>query len=685
MDVTSDNYARKHSDVNRSSLPSLVSQSHLGLSGALTGATSSQQDPSLSNENAKPTRPQPPMVIDLEDDFEEDEFQDYSNGQPEAGTEETSAGLQAPLARQAEIKSIPIRNLPIAAPLRSLDTFTFSGVKINPKANLELRDGDFLRVIHIIQDTKTSEVSLRGWIFRRTKEMNGMLERKLNEVCWILHVDENDGRDSGIQGMESVPVSQVVRRRFIRMTNRPFPELSWREHPEEAMEVIHDERVLVCRYKYVCWYSDARAREQNEWCEKALQRLRAEECDSSSGSADETLRYNWRGDTSKGGASKGLVPEEVEFLQNVGAATIQKTGQVPTAEGRHRSNTSPDKPNQLELQENIKPDFVHASKRQRLSVKPSHTSKSSLIDLTHDEPEDRAELCFLFDKARSAHSKRTGFQLPSSRYTSPEVVEVQAQIDTSCKLGTLRREYHGQITSTYLPKDLNSPEASHYSKHVVSELSNATSPSPMTFPSVQKSKGRSNPPVPPASRPSLPLASQDKSGLSLEVGQRYTFGDCFCGAGGTSRGAVDAGLRVEWGFDFDLSACKSYGLNYIGAKVYNVDAHRFSGLTNRDYKVDICHLSPPCQFFSDAHTVQGKDDERNIASLFAVFELLNRAKPRVVTLEQTAGLLRRHPIFLNAVILMFTARGFSIRWRVIDCANYGLPQRRHRLFMIASW
>jgi DNA (cytosine-5)-methyltransferase 1 len=75
----------------------------------------------------------------------------------------------------------------------------------------------------------------------------------------------------------------------------------------------------------------------------------------------------------------------------------------------------------------------------------------------------------------------------------------------------------------------------------------------------------------------------------------------------------------------------------------------------------------------------------NVASLFAIFELLRSARPRVVTLEQTSGLLRRHPIFLNAVILMFTARGFSIRWRLLNCADFGLPQRRLRLFMIASW
>lgn len=700
-----------YSDGNRPKNPSLIPPSHSRSVDDLTCVTTPQRDPSHCNENA----------------------------------------------------NLPTRNLPILAPLRSLDTFVLNGVKVNPMANLELRDGDFIRVRHIVQDTTTSEVSLRGWIFRRAREMNGMLERKLNELCWILHVDENDGRDLGIQGMESVPVSKVVRRRFIRMTNRPFPELSWREHPIEAEEVIRDERVLVCRYKYVCYYPDAAAREQNDWCEKALQRLRVDECDPSCGKADEALRNSWRGHTIKGGACKSLVPEEVGFLRrkrqnssDAGRLEVRKIrrgslsahdhaecqseirresvaslimehdlpetpeitmdddlqeidppllltqasdslelqsylkrsgtasqniGQSLETDRRHRPFPCLDKSYQLKVQENSKVEVVHAAKKQQSSMQSSHASKGNSTDLTQDEPKHKAELCSLFDVARSAHFDQTDFYAPSSRSSSPEVVEIRAQIETSCKCGTVRRLYQGQVISTYLPNQFGPVQASHDSKSALS--STCTMKSPPVNQS-DKKPSLANPLA--AGARQLPTPpSQGKNGLSSVAGQRYTFGDCFCGAGGTSRGAVDAGLRIEWGFDFDLPACKSYAMNYAGANVYNVDAHRFSGLTNKDHKVDICHLSPPCQFFSDAHTVQGKDDDRNIASLFAVFELLNQAKPRVVTLEQTSGLLRRHPIFLNAVILMFTARGFSIRWRIIDCADYGLPQRRHRLFMIASW
>lgn len=150
-----------------------------------------------------------------------------------------------------------------------------------------------------------------------------------------------------------------------------------------------------------------------------------------------------------------------------------------------------------------------------------------------------------------------------------------------------------------------------------------------------------------------------------------------------SRGAVMAGLDVQWGFDFNQHACDTYSINFPKATIHNQWAHEFSAL-RADHKSDICHLSPPCQFFSDAHTVMGKDDDMNTASLFAIMELLKKVKPRVVTLEQTSGLLRRHELYFNAVIQIFTSLGFSIRWRLINCADYGLPQRRWRIFIIAS-
>lgn len=168
--------------------------------------------------------------------------------------------------------------------------------------------------------------------------------------------------------------------------------------------------------------------------------------------------------------------------------------------------------------------------------------------------------------------------------------------------------------------------------------------------------------------------------------QRYTFGDAFCGAGGASRGAKGAGLRVDWGFDFDPVAIDSYQKNFFAARCEVAPADVFITSIDGDYVVDVLHISPPCQTFSPIHVHTGKDDEKNSSALFAVGELLKKTKPRIVTLENTFGLMQnRWKDWLNSMIRVFTALGFGVRWTVLNLAEYGLPQARKRLIIIASW
>ena len=124
---------------------------------------------------------------------------------------------------------------------------------------------------------------------------------------------------------------------------------------------------------------------------------------------------------------------------------------------------------------------------------------------------------------------------------------------------------------------------------------------------------------------------------------RYTFGDAFSGVGGCSAGARKAGFHISWAFDGDKDVCELYAENFINADVFMARADEFLVLNNKEkLKVDLLHMSPPCQTWSMAHTVQGKDDDANSASLFAVKELLQFARPRIATIEQVPGLLSQN-------------------------------------------
>ncbi|KAK2764998.1 hypothetical protein FQN54_008697 [Arachnomyces sp. PD_36] len=173
-------------------------------------------------------------------------------------------------------------------------------------------------------------------------------------------------------------------------------------------------------------------------------------------------------------------------------------------------------------------------------------------------------------------------------------------------------------------------------------------------------------------------------GPGLGNRRRYTFGDGFCGAGGVSCGARQAGLEVSWGFDKSEHAMGTYRRNYHDAICETSEVADFLTNAPEDIIVDVIHCSPPCQTFSPAKTIAGPNDDANEACIFSVRQVVEKGKPRIFTMEETSGLQDRHGEFLNATIHTFVDLGYSVRWRLVDCASYGVPQRRKRLVVIAS-
>ncbi|KAJ4865251.1 c-5 cytosine-specific DNA methylase domain-containing protein [Trichoderma breve] len=145
--------------------------------------------------------------------------------------------------------------------------------------------------------------------------------------------------------------------------------------------------------------------------------------------------------------------------------------------------------------------------------------------------------------------------------------------------------------------------------------------------------------------------------------QKYTFFDSFSGAGGVSRGAQSSGF-----------------------KLFKMSVDEFIRDTkDRLMRVDVLHLSPPCQYFSPAHTRESVHDETNIFALFGCRELINKLRPRLVTLEQTFGITHeRHHQYLRGLIGDYTQLGYSVRWKVVRLCTWGLAQDRKRLIILAA-
>ena len=680
------------------------------------------------------------------------------------------------------------RNPPIETPFFSLSDFTHNGIRLHPKVFVELQDGDFMKIVHIVEDRRSLDVTIRGWIFRRTRTTDGVFNAKRNEVCWMTYIDDDDPRDHSIQGLETRVVTQVVKRRQIRLTNQSFPALSYRDDRiNESNETIEDVRVLVCRYKYLIFYPNAKARTSSHpWSEKMVLRLRADECDKrpDNNIKDEDIRTAWRGETIPGGMQEGWLPGEKEYLRqenishrginahqslrgppglDYAAGDPMTRGSVGTLLGVHDLNPIKSTPNRNARNCTTLNTTSSSRPASNMAVSSIATTRRATIGsddedavmVVSNDPGDEMDMASILrqPKDRNKRKRPTAFtfdedydvsdqdsckdsaiildltqslrqssiQPTRQKQKAPKPIEIDAEGKTWSGLGINTERTEGIITSRFSPPPSSTSRVRHT---VVQSLHSTPRCNKRRGVEVRevsmdrwKTKGdvidlsRPGPHTQSASsrkaNPLAPLQLKPSSATKLSSGtlvqdfpmtprrrlparpfpyRRYTFGDCFCGAGGMSRGAIKAGLRIAWGFDFNLPACRTYQLNFLGTPIYNVWANDFSN-SKKDCKVDICHISPPCQFFSPLHTSDGKDDEMNTASLFAIEALLKKAKPRVVTLEETAGLVRigLHKDFFNAVINMFTSQGFSVRWKVLNCADFGVPQQRKRLVIIASW
>lgn len=164
--------------------------------------------------------------------------------------------------------------------------------------------------------------------------------------------------------------------------------------------------------------------------------------------------------------------------------------------------------------------------------------------------------------------------------------------------------------------------------------------------------------------------------------------DLFAGAGGMSLGFEQAGFDVAAAVEYDPIHCAVHEYNFpecaaICRSVADIDADYIRKNSRiGDAEVDVVFGGAPCQGFS----MIGKralDDPRN--SLVHHFvRLVVELDAKYFVFENVRGLtIGEHKRFLEEIILEFGRRGYGVidDYRVLNAANYGVPQNRHRLFL----
>lgn len=161
--------------------------------------------------------------------------------------------------------------------------------------------------------------------------------------------------------------------------------------------------------------------------------------------------------------------------------------------------------------------------------------------------------------------------------------------------------------------------------------------------------------------------------------------DLFCGAGGLSHGLQEAGIPVAAGFDIDPWCRYPYEANIQSAFVEEDIRAITSSHLRRLWPEGAIRLlagCAPCQPFSPYRRGADTSDEEQWPLLDEFGRLVIESKPEIVTMEnvtrmRSASVFRR---FLGTL----ESEGYHVDWRSCYGPDYGLPQRRRRLVLLAS-
>jgi DNA (cytosine-5)-methyltransferase 1 len=169
----------------------------------------------------------------------------------------------------------------------------------------------------------------------------------------------------------------------------------------------------------------------------------------------------------------------------------------------------------------------------------------------------------------------------------------------------------------------------------------------------------------------------------------------FSGAGGMDLGVRQAGFRVLASVELDPHCCSSLRANAEpGTRVLEADIRTVGAEALRDElglrpgELDLLFGGPPCQPFSQIGKRGGAVDPR-ASLLFEMLRFAEALRPEAVFVEQVKGLVgagavdgRPGPVF-GRLLDGLRALGYEPTWDVLDAADYGVPQRRQRLLMVA--
>lgn len=167
--------------------------------------------------------------------------------------------------------------------------------------------------------------------------------------------------------------------------------------------------------------------------------------------------------------------------------------------------------------------------------------------------------------------------------------------------------------------------------------------------------------------------------------RNYKAVDLFCGIGGLSYGLKQAGIEVVAGIDIDESCRYAYEVNnapFIHKSVSDVSTQELDELYNGG-DIKILVGCAPCQTFSKyTLKVVNREESQKWRLLDDFARKIQEIRPEIISMENVPQ-LRKYDVF-NDFITVLDQNGYYVSYDIVYCPDYGIPQKRSRLVLLAS-
>ena len=167
--------------------------------------------------------------------------------------------------------------------------------------------------------------------------------------------------------------------------------------------------------------------------------------------------------------------------------------------------------------------------------------------------------------------------------------------------------------------------------------------------------------------------------------------ELFAGCGGLSAGLEKAGFKVISAVEINPVAAKSYELNHPDVSIHisdvsSIHAEDFRKDVGENVEIDLLAGCSPCQGFSRLR--KGEDalnDPRNQLVL-QYLRLVKELRPKTILMENVPGLIKSEQgkeVF-QKVQRKLKRLGYTVSFRIVDAADYGVPQFRKRFVLLGT-